>query len=114
MLAAYSEETKRERKGTLCTEGKRWGLLRLTEGVEERGWSRTWGSLWRWRWWRQTPLIPHSRGRDISEFVASLAYRVSCRTRNYTETLSGNPTKEPMVLRGEGTLRTGSRGRVST
>lgn len=31
VLAVDSEETKRERKGALCTEGKRQGLLRQTE-----------------------------------------------------------------------------------
>lgn len=31
VLVVDSEETKRERKGALCTEGKRQGLLRQTE-----------------------------------------------------------------------------------
>jgi hypothetical protein len=36
------------------------------------------------RWWR-TSLIPGGRGRQISEFEASLVYRVSSRTARATQ-----------------------------
>jgi hypothetical protein len=42
-----------------------------------------------WWWWWCTPLIPalrrQSRGRRISEFEASLVYRVSSRTARATQ-----------------------------
>jgi hypothetical protein len=43
------------------------------------------------RWWRCTPLIP-ALGRGISEFEASLVYKVSSRTARATQR---NPVKKP-------------------
>ena len=53
-------------------------------------------------WWR-TPLIPHSggRGRRISEFKASLVYKVSSRTARATQRnpVSKNKNKKRNVIR---------------
>jgi hypothetical protein len=71
-------------------------LGRVSSGDENS--SRRWGFYYpikenlRSRAWWHTPLIPALRGRQISEFEASLVYKVSSRT---ARAIQRNPVSPP-------------------